>query len=304
MKTLILMLVLTVVGFSMPQRMERVEEQGRSPLVVANLIDRVVYDFDKEAEELLVKVGGPAVEPLVAAAFWDERTSASARRLGLVEILVRIADSRAIEPLISVAVNHPDELQRALACDTLVTFPDPRALAALLFAFNDPKDYAHCLNAVRPLGKLWRQGSPVMRASVEEILRLALRHRSSSVRHAAVEVLIGNVAMLPDERRVLIEDAFSRFLDAREYENIFDHSKSLIELGLIELVTQACFRDPAAAIRHGKDLAREPALIPILEQSVMTLVRNNKINPLLREELPTLVNPSLAEWAWRQIGAR
>ncbi|MBI5301588.1 MAG: HEAT repeat domain-containing protein [Chloroflexi bacterium] len=62
----------------------------------------------KSAEELLIKVGAPAVEPLINAL----KDTSSARRQGVAKILGEIRDTRAVKPLIAALQNSDSEVRK------------------------------------------------------------------------------------------------------------------------------------------------------------------------------------------------
>jgi HEAT repeat protein len=145
----------------------------------------------------LVKIGTPAVEPLIAAmedpdkllrTYPEEQNLAlpSANRVSLVRIyaeetLGKIRDPRAVEPLIA-ALTSPDWSARATAADALGVIRDLRAVRPLIAAFKDP-DSGVPPAATRALTQI---GAPAL-----ESLVAAMEDPDERVRVGAAGVLGG-----------------------------------------------------------------------------------------------------------------
>jgi HEAT repeat protein len=144
---------------------------------VNGLIKALRYRKDEgvrqAAAEVLGKIGDPrAVEPLIAAlkdAEWRVR-AAAAYALG------KIKDPRAVEPLIAALKNE----SRAAAAYALGEIKDPRAVEPLIAALKDKDVRA---SAAEALGKI---GDP---RAVEPLID-ALQDKEWFVRRTAAEALI------------------------------------------------------------------------------------------------------------------
>jgi len=127
------------------------------------------------AAEELVKIGAPAVEPLIAAL----KDPDSPVRVGAVGVLGNIKDPRAVEPLMA-ALKDPDSGARGGAAVALGKIKDPRAVEPLMAALKD-MDSGVRGGAVEALGEI---GPPAA-----EPLIAALKDPDSGVRRSAAWAL-------------------------------------------------------------------------------------------------------------------
>ncbi len=118
---------------------------------VQGLIKVLGYKKDDKvrqaAVEALVKIGAPAVEPLIAALKKDEEWYV---RKTAAEALGQIGDVRAVEPLI-VALKEGD--MRRVSAEALGKIGDTRAVEPLIATLKD-KDSDVCKAAAEALGKI------------------------------------------------------------------------------------------------------------------------------------------------------
>lgn len=87
----------------------------------------------KEALTLLVRIGKPAVEPLISAL----RDMNSEVRKNAAEALGQMGDARAIEPLIKILRDDNDTNARKIAIEALGNIHDARAVEPLLGSLSD-----------------------------------------------------------------------------------------------------------------------------------------------------------------------
>ena len=91
--------------------------------------------IDKEAIKLLVKLGQPAVDPLIHAL----NDKHSGVRKNAAEALGEIGDTRAIDPLMTTLLEDDDGTVRKCAAEALGRIGDSRSLKALTIALRDRK---------------------------------------------------------------------------------------------------------------------------------------------------------------------
>ena len=149
---------------------------------IKGLIKALRYRKDKgvraSAAEALVKIGAPAVEPLIAAL----KDKDSDVRYAAAKALGEIKDPRAVEPLIAALKDESSSVRRA-AAEALGKIGDPRAVEPLIAV---PKDYYSGVRyaVTKALVKI---GAPAV-----EPLIAALKDKDSKdsdVRQAAAEAL-------------------------------------------------------------------------------------------------------------------
>ena len=153
------------------------------PFLISVLDDRIWLGWlgltrtNEEAAKALVKIGEPAVEPLISSlkgTNWRIRVRAA---LALGEI----KDSRAAEPLLAI-LKDEDHIIRASAVMALAKIIDPSAMEPLIAALKDEDAFVR-IAAARALGYL---KDP--RAS--EALLAALRDEDVDVQRRAVKSLV------------------------------------------------------------------------------------------------------------------
>jgi len=154
----------------------RVAEQ-----VIAHLIGIVERGEPEQYEEpgrvTLERIGGPAVDPLVAC-LKHPHQAIPARAAAM---LGRIGDPRALEPLVGILTGRPGTHAAAAAAKALGQIGDPRALAPLVTALNDGLSLTR-MEAATALGQI---GDPrALRALVR-----ALDDDVGFVREQVVEAL-------------------------------------------------------------------------------------------------------------------
>ncbi len=161
------------------------------PFLINALDDRIWLGWlgltrtNKEAAKALVKIGKPAVEPLISSLKgmnWRIRVRAA---LALGEI----RDLQAVEPLIAT-LNDKEHFMRASAVAALAKIDDPRTVEPLITALKDEHPFVRVV-ASRELGKL-----KYLRAA--EPLLDALRDEDIDVRRSVVKAL----AEMKDPRTV------------------------------------------------------------------------------------------------------
>jgi HEAT repeat protein len=153
------------------------------PFLISVLDDRIWLGWlgltrtNKEAQEALVKIGEPAVEPLIASL----RSKNLKIRVRAAIVLGEIKDLRAVEPLIA-ALKDKKYLIRASAVAALAQIDDPRAIEPLIAALKDEHPFVRVV-ASRELGKLkyLRAAGPLLDA---------LRDEDIDVRRSVVEALV------------------------------------------------------------------------------------------------------------------
>jgi len=153
------------------------------PFLINVLDDRIWLGWlgltrtNKEAQEALVKIGKPAVEPLIASL----RSKNLKIRVRAAIVLGEIKDLRAVEPLIA-ALKDKKYLIRASAVSALAKIDDPRAIEPLIAALKDEHPFVRVV-ASRELGKLkyLRAAGPLLDA---------LRDEDIDVRRSVVEALV------------------------------------------------------------------------------------------------------------------
>jgi HEAT repeat protein len=126
------------------------------------------------ATDGLVRIGAPAVEPLIEAL-----ESRKDNRDDIIEILAKIGDPRAADVLIS-ALKDVSKYKREWVTDALVRIGDPRAVDVLFQALIDEDEYSREY-ATKVLVGI---GNPVV-----ESLIAALSDERGSMREAAENVL-------------------------------------------------------------------------------------------------------------------
>ena len=172
---------------------------------VNGLIKALRYRKDKgvraSAAEALVKIGAPAVEPLIAAL----KDKDSDVRYAAAKALGEIKDPRAVEPLIA-ALGDESSGVRLAAAKSLGEIKDPRAVEPLSAALKDENKYvrraaAHALDRLgwKPeqdeiAGWYWMAKCDwdkcvALGALTVEPLIAALKDTDEEVRRAAAEAL-------------------------------------------------------------------------------------------------------------------
>jgi HEAT repeat protein len=126
--------------------------------------------------EALVKIGKPAVEPVIK--LLGDKDSIVRRCAPWV--LAKIGDPKAVEPLIQ-ALGDTDEHVRALSAEALGMLKHPKAVKPLIAALYD-KDSCVRRDAARALGKIKDI------STVEPLVRM-LEDTTVDVRYAAIEAL-------------------------------------------------------------------------------------------------------------------
>ena len=109
-----------------------VQENSVDPLIVA-LKDNNYFVRDS-ATEALIKIGTPAVEPLIAVL--EDSNNTAKRKRDAIFILGEIKDSRAVEPLIVVLKDNNNFVQSS-AARALGEIKDKRAEKTLRAALRD-----------------------------------------------------------------------------------------------------------------------------------------------------------------------
>ena len=130
--------------------------------------------------EALVKIGAPAMEPLIAA-LKDKDSKDSDVRQAAAEALGEIKDPRAVEPLIA-ALKDEDSDVRAAAAYALGEIKDPRAVEPLIAALKDGDSDVRKA-AAKALGE-------IKDPRAVEPLIAALKDAKWRVREAAAEALV------------------------------------------------------------------------------------------------------------------
>ncbi len=87
----------------------------------------------RQAWDQLVKLGAPAVAPLIAALAWDDDSTQE----GAVEALGRLGDRRAVEPLIACLQSGSGDVPQK-AATALGLLGDPRAVDPLIAVLKSP----------------------------------------------------------------------------------------------------------------------------------------------------------------------
>ena len=209
-------------------------------------------DKRKEWVEMLVNIGAPAVEPLVAALQgrnWNEREAVQEAlvkignfaveplvvalknedqgvRSGAAEVLGKIGDARAVEPLVT-ALKDEDQRVRSRAAEALGEIGDARAMEPLAVVLKDEHQGVR-REAVEALGKIGD-------ARAVEPLAVALTDEDREVRFYAAKALAASedaraveplVAALSDESRHVRTIAV-RALDAFGWQPMDDSQRVL-----------------------------------------------------------------------------
>lgn len=131
----------------------------------------------QSAADYLVRIGEPAVEPLIEALHnKDEEIQQLA-----INLLGKIGDSRAVEALIA-KLRYGDYETREAALNALLKIEDPQILEALIIALKDKRSSIR-KTAADALGRF---GDP---QAVEPLIE-ALRDDDQLVREAAINALI------------------------------------------------------------------------------------------------------------------
>ncbi len=113
------------------------------------LLDALRDPWGRETTlDILVSIGAPAVEPLVAAL----RDQDEIVRWCAALVLGSVGDVRAVEPLIA-ALDNPKGWVRWRAAGALGEIGDPRAVGPLIAALNDRNEDV-CWRAAEALGKI------------------------------------------------------------------------------------------------------------------------------------------------------
>jgi len=170
--------------------------------------------------EALVKIGAPAVEPLIVA-LADKDMNRKVRRRA-AEALGRIGDDRAVEPLIVALADMNDE-DRQWAANALGRIGDDRAVEPLIVALADKNE-----DSIAPMMVAWALGQIGDDRAVDSLIRnIEGRHRvwNEGIREAlvkigapAVEPLIVALADKNAEGRRRAAEALGRIGDDRAVE--------------------------------------------------------------------------------------
>ncbi len=146
----------------------------RIDLLIRDLKDET-WGVREKAIETLVRIGKPAVEPLIAALNDD----APAIRTGAAGVLGKIKDSRATDPLIQALENETGRV-REKAAEALGNIKDSRAVDPLIQALKDDT-WVIRETAIEALSRI---GKPAVAPLVE-----ALEHEDVGVRTETARAL-------------------------------------------------------------------------------------------------------------------
>lgn len=116
------------------------------PLIAALLQDA---GYGHVAQNALVRIGPPAVEPLVA--ILNDKNTYKAARYQVVEALGQIGDKRAVEPLLGAFYNDSDV--RGSAATALGKLNDVRAVNSLIATLQKDNDFFKRKDAAMALGQ-------------------------------------------------------------------------------------------------------------------------------------------------------
>lgn len=132
-------------------------------------IDPIIGDLKGEtwgsrekAMETLVRIGKPAVEPLIAALNDD----VPAIRTGAAEVLGKIKDGRATEPLIQALEDETGRV-REKAAEALGRIKDGRAVEPLIQALKD-ETWGVREKAIEALAKIGKSAVPPLVEALED----------------------------------------------------------------------------------------------------------------------------------------
>ncbi|MCQ8893820.1 MAG: HEAT repeat domain-containing protein [Methanolinea sp.] len=152
------------------QQIPALERAGDIPALV-NLLSSRDYRVRNEASDALGRLGAPAVDTL---AKWALRGK-TRERLGVMEALARIRDTRCTPVVMQILASDPENEMRWMAAITLGEMGDPRAIGKLKDTLCDRDKYVR-FGAARALEKLgWRPDSPESEARY----RIALQEWST-----------------------------------------------------------------------------------------------------------------------------
>ncbi|MHC4526296.1 MAG: HEAT repeat domain-containing protein [Planctomycetota bacterium] len=116
------------------------------------------------AERALVKIGAPAVQPLINILSDDDRSV----RIPAVWALGRIKDARAVEPLVA-ALKDKDKYVRTGVVFALGWIEDMRAVELLIGVLNEDQDWHVRRDAATALGRIGdKRALPYLTAALEE----------------------------------------------------------------------------------------------------------------------------------------
>lgn len=122
--------------------------------LLITLVEALDWRMPKVATEALINIGKPVVEPLIGAL----KDSHEALRVKAAEILGKLGDREAVEPLIAVLSNDEDVLVRIWAAIALGQLGDTRAVEPLINSLTDNEPAGMwgrvCEYAVESLGQL------------------------------------------------------------------------------------------------------------------------------------------------------
>ena len=112
-----------------------IEERVRALVhtVTAPQSGRWTNDPIEQAQKMLVQIGRPAVEPLIAAL---GEPLGQFKLIYVIEPLGKIADPRAVDALLKLT-NHPSEYVRRAVVGALGVINDPRGIHPLIQALHD-----------------------------------------------------------------------------------------------------------------------------------------------------------------------
>jgi len=158
---------------------KKIAEQGQAQNIFAPIIQAMLATtvFREIVEEALVKIGTPAVRPMIEA-LNDESSNT---RYGVINALGKIG-TPSVDPLIKELKNNSIRI-RGGAAEALGITKDPNAIKPLIIALKD-KDHEVRSKAARALGQIGN-------ADVVDPLIESLKDEATRVRAAAV-VALGN----------------------------------------------------------------------------------------------------------------
>jgi HEAT repeat protein len=223
------------------------------------------------AASSLVKIGAPAVEPLIAVI---KNKNSDSFRTKAITLLGNIRDNRAVDPLILLLNETNSDEIRVAAAIALGTIGDKRAVEPLILVLKDSYSVLQD-EAVTALVKI---GKPAV-----EPLIAALKHESEAVRTASVTAL----GRIGDERAVL---PLIEVLESKRLEEIWRSAESLGRIGDSRAVL------PLMVALKNKDVTVQKSAAEALEkigspsvEPLFTLVKDNQDPVLKKSAMDVLV---------------
>ncbi|MEM2145755.1 MAG: HEAT repeat domain-containing protein, partial [Candidatus Jordarchaeaceae archaeon] len=133
-----------------------------------------LWDIRQAAANALIKIGEPAVEPLIRALRDDDHT-----RITLIWVLGQIGDKRATEPLIETLKDDDWHIREAAAI-ALGNIKDERAVQPLIQTLKDEDDnvWVEAVTALEEIGE----------PAVEPLIQ-ALKDQNKNLRWGAARAL-------------------------------------------------------------------------------------------------------------------